>query len=76
MKDLLRMKLISDTSDLETQQDFVEMSTYHDHSRVRHQRKSETKRQYRRRMRNILKAQRRQGLCEILSLQLFILYGV
>ena len=59
--DLTRMKLINET-DLEEQPDFEEMKEYYEHSRVRHQRTYETKQQFRRRMRKILKEARRNGM--------------
>ena len=55
------MTLINGT-DLETQPDFEEMSEYHEHSNERHQRKNETLKKFRRRMRLLKKSQRSQGL--------------
>ena len=59
-EDLKRMRLINET-DIEDQLDFEELKDFHDHSKVRHQRKHETKQSFRRRMRKILKEARRAG---------------
>ena len=59
-EDLKRMRLINET-EIEDQLDFEELKDFHDHSKVRHQRKHETKQSFRRRMRKILKEARRAG---------------
>ena len=59
-EDLERMRLVNRT-DLVEQPDFEEMTEFYEHSKERHQRHNETKQQFRRRMRKVLKAARRAG---------------
>ena len=58
---LKRMRLVGNETEIEEQIDFEELKDFHDHSKVRHQRKHETKQSFRRRMRKIMKEARRAG---------------
>ena len=61
MTDLLRMDLIGNELELEEQNDFFRMKRFHAHSQNRHKRKDETKKQFRKRVRNLIKSERASG---------------
>ena len=55
------MKLLSRPERLIEQEDFEAMSAYHEDSLQRHQRTTESKKQFRRRIRGMIKAERANG---------------
>ena len=61
IKDLIRMKLLPAPERLIEQEDFEAMSAYHEDSLQRHQRTTESKKQYRRRIRQMIKEERANG---------------
>ena len=61
IKDLVRMKLLPRPERLIEQEDFEAMSAYHEDSLQRHQRTTESKKQFRRRIRQMIKKERADG---------------
>ena len=61
MSDLQRMELIEKEDQLEEQSDFVRLKRFYEHSQNRHKRKDETKKQFRKRVRNLIKSERATG---------------
>ncbi|CAG5076837.1 Oidioi.mRNA.OKI2018_I69.PAR.g8562.t1.cds [Oikopleura dioica] len=59
---LIEMKIVASGDVLTTQPDFEEMSGFHEHSRERWQRKSETPKDYRRRINRVIKLAKRREL--------------
>ena len=60
------MALIESKNALQDQSDFDRMKNFHDHSLNRHKRPDETKKAFRKRVRNLIKSERASG--EILPL--------
>ena len=61
VKDLVRMALIESKNEIQDQSDFDRMKDFHTHSLNRHKRPDETKKAFRKRVRNLIKSERASG---------------
>ena len=61
VKDLVRMALIESKDEIQDQSDFDRMKNFHAHSLNRHKRPDETKKAFRKRVRNLIKSEHASG---------------